>query len=78
MEDSVPYVDSVDLYNEIGVEYGGHTLSIGNSVTILEGLEMVHLGQKGRFGRYPVHWHLRYDRPICTDSSAEKMLVGST
>jgi hypothetical protein len=57
---SVPFIDPVSVYNsDYEVHFGGHTISIENSIVRLEGLEFKNMGQAGRLARYPVHWHHR-------------------
>ena len=61
MINSVPYVDP--HYNSTLTGYGGHTLFIEDSIVRIEGAEIRSMGQGGRMGRYPVHWHHRHDAP---------------
>jgi hypothetical protein len=37
---------------------GGHIMIMAGSIGKLEGVELRHMGQMGRKGRYPIHWHL--------------------
>jgi G8 domain len=43
-------------------KFGGHIMSMINASTQLSGVELRKMGQRGRFGRYPMHWHLGNDR----------------
>ncbi len=43
-------------------KFGGHIMSMLNASTQLSGVELRKMGQRGRFGRYPMHWHLAVDR----------------
>jgi hypothetical protein len=43
-------------------KFGGHIMSMLNANTQLSGVELRKMGQRGRFGRYPMHWHLAIDR----------------
>jgi len=45
------------------MQFGGHTAFIHNATIKLEGLEFFHMGQGGRMGRYPIHWHIMYEAP---------------
>ncbi len=40
------------------MKFGGHTMVMVGSVAHVEGVEFYRMGQKGRLGRYPFHWHL--------------------
>jgi len=42
--------------NELG-PIGGHVKVLRGSNVKVEGLELIHMGQAGRVGRYPFHWH---------------------
>jgi hypothetical protein len=42
--------------------FGGHTMVMAGSRAQIEGVEFFKMGQRGRFGRYPMHWHLAADR----------------
>lgn len=38
--------------------FGAHVMTMGtDSRTQLEGVELRRVGQRGRLGRYPIHWH---------------------
>lgn len=39
-------------------QLGGHIMIMAGSIGKLEGVELRHMGQMGRLGRYPIHWHL--------------------
>lgn len=41
--------------------YGGHTISVQDSLVRMQGIEFKNLGQGSRLARYPVHWHHRGD-----------------
>jgi G8 domain len=43
-------------------KFGGHIMSMVNANVQLSGVELRKMGQRGRFGRYPMHWHLANDR----------------
>ncbi|MDX2004291.1 MAG: G8 domain-containing protein [Meiothermus sp.] len=38
--------------------FGGHLMVMRGGWARLSGVELRRMGQKGRMGRYPVHWHL--------------------
>ena len=38
--------------------FGGHVMVMANSSARIDGVEFLRMGQKGRVGRYPFHWHL--------------------
>ncbi len=42
-----------DLYR-----YGGHVMVMNTADAFVEGVEFRRMGQTGRQGRYPMHWHL--------------------
>lgn len=39
-------------------QLGGHIMSMASTVMKIEGTELRFMGQAGRKGRYPIHWHL--------------------
>lgn len=41
--------------------FGGQVMAMSGSVMRLHGIEMIHMGQQGAFGRYPLHFHLAGD-----------------
>ncbi|WP_218081586.1 G8 domain-containing protein [Anthocerotibacter panamensis] len=41
--------------------FGGHLMVMVGSKAYVEGAEFFHMGQQGRVGRYPFHWHLLGD-----------------
>lgn len=41
--------------------YGGHLIILQGAVARIEGASFVRMGQAGRLGRYPIHWHLAGD-----------------
>ena len=38
--------------------FGGHVMVMNGSSAKMSGVEFLNMGQKGRIGRYPMHWHL--------------------
>ncbi|MGF1503480.1 MAG: Ig-like domain-containing protein, partial [Paracoccaceae bacterium] len=40
---------------------GGHIMAMAGAEMRLSGVELVHMGQAGALGRYPVHWHMLGD-----------------
>ena len=38
--------------------FGAHIMVMGNGVLRLNGVELRRMGQGGRFGRYPIHFHM--------------------
>ena len=38
--------------------FGGHVMVMVGSSATISGVEFFHMGQKGKIGRYPMHWHL--------------------
>lgn len=45
-------------------QLGGHIMIMAGSIGRIEGTELRHMGQMGRLGRYPIHWHLTGFAPI--------------
>ncbi|WP_124981026.1 G8 domain-containing protein [Nonlabens xiamenensis] len=43
--------------------YGGHIMSMPNSLSKASNIELFRMGQKSQVGRYPWHWHLLGDAP---------------
>ncbi len=43
---------------------GGHIMIMAGSIGRIEGAELRFMGQMGRLGRYPFHWHLTGHAPI--------------
>ncbi|WP_299053722.1 immunoglobulin-like domain-containing protein [uncultured Polaribacter sp.] len=41
--------------------YGGHIMSMPNSVSKASNIELYRMGQKSKIGKYPWHWHLLGD-----------------
>ena len=41
--------------------FGGHIMVMAGATAQISGVEMARMGQRGRFGRYPLHWHLGGD-----------------
>lgn len=41
--------------------FGGHIMVMAGGAVQISGVEMTKMGQRGRFGRYPMHWHLAGD-----------------
>jgi len=43
--------------------FGGHTMIMGSAGQItVDSVQLDRMGQTGRLGRYPIHWHLAGDR----------------
>jgi len=40
---------------------GGHVMILAGAVARIQGVELLHMGQRGRLGHYPVHWHMAGD-----------------
>ena len=40
---------------------GGHVWIAGGGSAYVDAVEFFHMGQMGKMGRYPLHWHLRGD-----------------
>ena len=38
--------------------FGGHIMILAGATARVEGVELVNMGQRGRIGHYPIHWHL--------------------
>ncbi|MCU0494392.1 MAG: plastocyanin/azurin family copper-binding protein [Chloroflexaceae bacterium] len=47
--------------NAVGSTFGGHMMFMEGSTTRLANIEVTGMGQLGRLGRYPVHWHIMND-----------------
>lgn len=68
------------------LNFGGHTISVGNSIVRLEGVQFgPNMGQGSRLARYPVHWHHRLAAPgqyikrsIVKDSFSRSITVHNT
>jgi G8 domain len=43
---------------------GGHIMIMAGGIGRIEGAELRFMGQTGRLGRYPIHWHLAGAAPI--------------
>ncbi len=43
--------------------FGGHVMIMNGGSGRISGAEFLNMGQKGRIGRYPMHWHLAGDAP---------------
>ena len=41
--------------------YGGTLMVMADGWALIEGVELVNMGQRGRIGRYPMHWHVAGD-----------------
>ncbi len=41
--------------------FGGHVIVLAGGVAHLDGIEVTRMGQSGKVGRYPIHWHLAGD-----------------
>jgi G8 domain len=42
--------------------FGGHIMVMAGGNAQISGVELTKMGQRGRFGRYPMHWHVAGDR----------------
>ena len=42
--------------------FGGHIMVMAGGSARVSGVELSKMGQRGRFGRYPLHWHVAGDR----------------
>lgn len=38
--------------------FGGHVMILAGAIARIQGVEFLDMGQRGRLGHYPVHWHL--------------------
>ena len=38
--------------------FGGHLIILAGGTAHLEGIEVMRMGQSGKVGRYPIHWHM--------------------
>ena len=45
--------------------FGGHVIVQGNGTGFVEGVELYRMGQTNVLGRYPMHFHLLGDCPLC-------------
>lgn len=45
-------------------QLGGHIMIMAGGIGRIEGTELRNMGQMGRLGRYPIHWHLTGPAPI--------------
>ena len=43
--------------------FGGHCMIMVGSIGRISGVELFRMGQKGKLGRYPWHWHIAGDVP---------------
>lgn len=50
--------------NGHGRQLGGHIMIMAGGIGRIEGAELRFMGQTGRLGRYPIHWHLAGYAPI--------------
>lgn len=41
--------------------FGGHIMMHSNASAYVDGVELFHMGQKAKLGRYPFHWHMLGD-----------------
>ncbi|MEM8599488.1 MAG: G8 domain-containing protein [Bacteroidota bacterium] len=57
--------NSLTRVDETGYEvgFGGHLMFMVGGTAQIEGVELVRMGQTGKKGRYPIHWHFTGDRP---------------
>ncbi len=44
------------------INFGGHVMGMAGAHMQVSGVEFAKMGQLGRFGRYPIHWHKAGDR----------------
>jgi hypothetical protein len=67
------------LCEDVGCYYGGHTvIRQGVLAATIQGVEFAQLGQGGRLGRYPVHFHMLRHAPPGTallDSSINESMT---
>jgi hypothetical protein len=42
--------------------FGGHVMVMAGGNAQISGVELTKMGQRGRLGRYPMHWHVAGDR----------------
>jgi cell migration-inducing and hyaluronan-binding protein len=42
---------------------GGHIMILAGATASVQGVELVNMGQRGKLGHYPIHWHLAGDVP---------------
>ena len=42
---------------------GGHIMILAGGTASVQGVELVNMGQRGKLGHYPIHWHLAGDVP---------------
>lgn len=54
-------VDGAGVVESSAVGSGGHVMILAGAVARIQGVEFLHMGQTGRLGHYPVHWHLAGD-----------------
>lgn len=54
-------VNDVGTVEPSQVGQGGHVMILAGAVARIQGVEFLHMGQTGRLGHYPVHWHLAGD-----------------
>jgi hypothetical protein len=48
--------------NSAGSNFGGHLMMMEGSAVELSHVEITGMGQAGRLGRYPLHWHIAGNR----------------
>ncbi len=41
--------------------FGGHVMVMDTSQAVVDSVEFVNMGQAGKMGRYPIHWHMMGD-----------------
>lgn len=54
-------VDDAGVVEPASVGSGGHVMILAGGFARIQGVELLHMGQTGRLGHYPVHWHLAGD-----------------
>lgn len=60
--------------------FGAHIMVMGNAILRLDGVELRRVGQGGRFGRYPIHFHLlsyAVDGRLIGDATAQMVTNSS-
>jgi len=45
----------------VATQFGGHIMIRKATVALLQGIEVMHFGQRGLLGRYPIHFHTADD-----------------
>lgn len=42
-------------------KFGGHIMVMDTSQAVIDSVEFLNMGQEGKMGRYPMHWHMMGD-----------------